>query len=140
LASDDLTEMTMNTATTTSAPTGEKVAADTGAIIASSTPALGQTAASTKQRKPRLAKDHRTEGKVAAGTTDAGTSAVTKTELVLKKLRTPRGTTIQALMEATGWQAHSVRGFLSGTVRKKLGLILMSEAGRDGVRRYRIQA
>ena len=43
-------------------------------------------------------------------------------------------------MEVTGWQAHSVRGFLSGTVKKKLGLPLVSDTGKDGVRRYRIDA
>ena len=61
-----------------------------------------------------------------------------KTDLVLKKLRTTRGATIESLMEATAWQAHSVRGFLSATVRKKLGLQLSSEVGKDGIRRYRI--
>jgi hypothetical protein len=62
----------------------------------------------------------------------------TKTEAVVKKLRSAKGVTIEALMEATGWQAHSVRGLLSGTVKKKLGLTVLSEAGKDGVRRYRI--
>ena len=57
---------------------------------------------------------------------------------MLKKLRSAKGVTIDALMEATGWQAHSVRGFLSGTVKKKLGLALVSETGKDGTRRYRI--
>jgi hypothetical protein len=61
-----------------------------------------------------------------------------KTELVLKKLRSTKGTTIAAVMEATGWQAHSVRGFLSAVVRKKLGLTLVSEISKDGVRRYRV--
>jgi hypothetical protein len=41
------------------------------------------------------------------------------------------------LIALTGWQAHSVRGFLSGTVRTKLGLPLTSEAAADG-RRYRV--
>ena len=61
-----------------------------------------------------------------------------KTELVLKKLLPARGVTIAQIMEATGWQAHSVRGFLSAVVRKKLGLNLASEIGKDGQRRYRI--
>ncbi|CAN7648684.1 DUF3489 domain-containing protein [Mesorhizobium sp. LjNodule214] len=66
--------------------------------------------------------------------------ADTKTDTVLKKLRLARGITIEGLIEATGWQPHSVRGFLSGTVKKKLGLPLVSEIGKDGVRRYRLDS
>lgn len=64
----------------------------------------------------------------------------TKMEIVLKKLDSAKGITLGALVEATGWQPHSVRGFLSGTVKKKLGLPLVSEIGKDGVRRYRLDS
>jgi hypothetical protein len=48
------------------------------------------------------------------------------------------GATITELTEATGWQAHSVRGFLSGFLKKKRGVAIASETGEDGKRRYRI--
>jgi hypothetical protein len=63
----------------------------------------------------------------------------TKASAVLKLLSSKRGATIAQLQTATGWQAHSVRGFLSGTVRKKLGHILVRETDKDGQSRYRIE-
>lgn len=62
----------------------------------------------------------------------------TKASAVLKLLSSKRGATIAQLQTSTGWQAHSVRGFLSGTVRKKLGHTLVREIGKDGQSRYRI--
>lgn len=60
-----------------------------------------------------------------------------KSETIQALLARPQGATISELSEATGWQAHSVRGYLSGTLKKKLGLTLDSSSG-DGGRRYRL--
>ncbi len=65
-------------------------------------------------------------------------NGASKQNLVIARLKTPRGATVAKLMEITGWQKHTVRGFLSAVVRKKLNLPLISETGKDGNRRYRI--
>jgi hypothetical protein len=57
---------------------------------------------------------------------------------VIEMLREPQGATISAIMKATGWQQHSVRGFFAGIVRKKLGLKLESQKPNEGDRMYRI--
>jgi hypothetical protein len=62
----------------------------------------------------------------------------TKHARIIALLRAPAGTTIAAIMTATDWQQHSVRGFLAGVVRKKLGLNLISEQTDKG-RVYRIK-
>ena len=56
---------------------------------------------------------------------------------IIAMLRTPSGATVEAMMYATGWQQHSVRGFLASVVRKKLGLNLVSVKDKAG-RIYRI--
>ena len=61
----------------------------------------------------------------------------TKHARIIAMLRTPAGATIASLVTATEWQQHSVRGFLAGVVRKKLGLNLVSEQTDKG-RVYRI--
>lgn len=61
----------------------------------------------------------------------------TKHDQILKMLRTRRGAKIAAIARVTGWQPHSVRGFLAGVVKKKLGLSIASEKTSSG-RVYRI--
>ena len=71
-----------------------------------------------------------------SGTLDRA-GAGTKNAQVVAMLQDRTGTTIASIMAATGWQQHSVRGFLAGVVRKKLGLNLVSEPSESG-RVYRI--
>jgi hypothetical protein len=76
----------------------------------------------------------------AAGTKGKPSSAVprvAKQDAVLAMLRRSKGATIADLMKVTDWQAHSLRGFFAGTVRKRLGLNLVSDKS-DGERVYRI--
>jgi hypothetical protein len=71
--------------------------------------------------------------------TTASFRADSKQSRVLALLRGIDGTTVKAIMQATGWQQHSVRGFFAGVVRKKLKLDLDSQLV-DGTRRYRIKS
>src|SRR5690606_2130014 len=66
-------------------------------------------------------------------------SGGTKQDAVIALLRRREGATIEEMMAATGWQAHSVRGFMSGALKKRLGLEVVSKKdARTGERRYRI--
>lgn len=64
---------------------------------------------------------------------------VTKQERMLVLLGRAEGASIMEMMQATNWQQHSVRGFLAGTVKKKLGFSLSSSKTADDVRHYRIK-
>jgi len=63
-----------------------------------------------------------------------------KTAKILDLRKRPAGATSKELMKATGWLPHSVRGFLSGTVCKKMGLTVTSTKGEDGERTYSVEA
>ena len=63
-----------------------------------------------------------------------------KTAKVLELLKRRGGATMKELMKATGWLPHSVRGFISGTVGKKMALTVESTKAEDGERSYSVEA
>ena len=110
------------------------------------------TKANTAPRKPRVVPS---KGKSSKKTTQAKKGAKapekaksakaegfregSKTEKVLHLLKRPDGATLKELMKATGWQAHSVRGFISGTLGKKLKMKVESFETENGDRAYRVK-
>lgn len=74
----------------------------------------------------------------ATATNKKGMGSQTKSDRILSLLKQASGATLAELMKATKWQAHSVHGFLSGAVRKRKGLRVLSECDGAGRRRYRI--
>jgi hypothetical protein len=78
------------------------------------------------------------KGSKKAASDGHGPREGSKTAIILDLIRRPKGATLEDLMAATGWQAHSVRGFLSGTLRKKMGLTVESAKRQDGERIYSI--
>jgi hypothetical protein len=96
-----------------------------------------KTKAATRSaaRKPNKSKSRARSASVSPKT---AALPDTKHARIIAMLRTPAGATIAAIMTATDWQQHSVRGFLAGVVRKKLGLNLVSEQTDEG-RVYRIK-
>lgn len=92
-----------------------------------------RVAAKTAAKARKQSSSRRSSKKATPGLVRAGTKQATAIEM----LRSSGGTTIEALMKATRWQQHSVRGFLAGVVRKRLKLNLDSSVV-DGQRVYRV--
>jgi hypothetical protein len=115
-------------------------------------PAAGEKPKATKKARvaPQGAHVAKKKGKSAKKATPAkkapkaakkarGTREGSKTNTILDLLMRPGGVTAEELMKATGWQPHSVRGFLSGTIGKKMGLTVTSTKGEDGERSYSVK-
>lgn len=86
----------------------------------------------------RSTRKSRSRTRLAPSTSKTAMRPDTKHARIIAMLRAPAGATIAAIMTATDWQQHSVRGFLAGVVRKKLGFNLVSEQTDKG-RIYRIK-
>ena len=71
---------------------------------------------------------------------EKGVREGTKTDAILALMKRAGGVTLKQLRNATGWQPHSVRGFISGTLRKKMGLTVVSTRSENGERTYSINA
>ena len=92
----------------------------------------------TLKKKGAKARNQAGEGARQGSKTAGAARQGSKTEKVVDLLKRPGGVTTKELMKATGWQPHSVRGFLSGTVGKKMGLPVTSTKGEDGERSYSV--
>ena len=104
------------------------------------TPVGPQTADVAPAEAPVVMDATRPQKAPKAATQPKGVRDGSKTAIILDLLKREGGDTSKELMTATGWQPHSVRGFLSGTVGKKMGLKVISAKGGNGERSYSISA
>ena len=100
----------------------------------------GSLATSPSTRARNKTRANRTGDPTRTPTAEVVVRPDSKTAKVLAMLRQTEGATLQQIMSVTGWQAHSVRGFVSGTLGKKLHLTVASVKGEDGQRRYSVTA
>ena len=132
--------ITSNTEETTQATVTEPKATkkarvrDKGAHVAPAKGKPGKTATSAK-KAARPAKKAPTKAAAKA----KGNREGSKTAQVLELIKRPGGATLQELMAATEWQPHSIRGFISGTLGKKLGLSVESAKSEEGKRTYSLK-
>jgi Protein of unknown function (DUF3489) len=101
------------------------------------------TSAAANAKKPTRSVESKAERVAAAKTVrkadEPKLERVTKQERVLTLLSQSEGASIEEMIQATDWQQHSVRGFLAGTVKKKLGFSLTTSKAAGDVRRYHIE-
>jgi hypothetical protein len=108
-----------------------------GARVAPKKTKRESKASAAKQTPTARTKRHDSEPKAP---TPKAARKGSKTAKVLDLLKRPGGVSSQELMKATGWLPHSVRGFLSGTVGKKMGLTVTSAKGENGGRIYSLES
>jgi hypothetical protein len=137
------TEATADTKTDADAGPGariapEKAASNKAASQKKGAPQanLGAKKAAPKKRPATKKGAKRTSQKASQPATEAREGS--KKATILELLRRPKGATLAEIAKATHWQNHSIRGFLSGTLNKKMGLTIESSKNEAGVRTHRI--
>jgi len=102
---------------------------------------VARTRAHVAPNRAKLAPKAKALKKAPNGAKKAGSARDgSKTARVLDLLKRHEGASMKELLKSTGWQPHSVRGFLSGTIRKKMGMTVTSTKTEDGERTYSIKA
>ncbi len=106
----------------------------------STTPKTHRHTGAKQAQKPRGTRKATKTARRGATSEKTDTSARhgTKQAILIEMLRRPKGATIEQMTTKTGWQAHSVRGAISGTLKKKLHLAVTSEKVEGSGRVYRI--
>ena len=126
--------MTTITEETTAQTTAEKPKASKKASV-------GQKRAHGAPKKGKVAPKAKAAKKAPKAAKKAGAARDgSKAAKILDLLQRADGATLAELMKATGWQAHSVRGFISGTLTKKMGLTVESAKVEGGERTYSVKA
>jgi hypothetical protein len=117
----------------------EKPAANRAASQKKGAP-KGQTAAKGASTKAAPKKEAKAKKAAKPAKRTTSPRAESKGAKIIEMIGRPKGATLAEIMKATDWQAHSVRGFLSGNLSKKMGLNIQSERRPDGERVYRVEA
>jgi hypothetical protein len=134
---ETMTSITEQTETAQSA--GNATAKSTKKARVGARPANVASKKGKTGKKATPAKKTPKGAKQAKGATPAARDG-SKAAKILDLLKRPGGVTSKELQKASGWQPHSVRGFLSGTVGKKMGLTVTSTKSEDGERTYSVKA
>jgi hypothetical protein len=96
-----------------------------------------ETTMAKRTRPPKKTKTpHTVKAKTVSGRGHRGPK--TKKQIAIALLERPKGASLAEMQRAMGWQQHSVRGFLAGTVKKMADVTLISEKAEGGSRRYRV--
>ena len=120
-------------------PAGDATAAESTRPDIGAIEGTGEGGERSSRNQSKVAGKRRRSGRVPQRPASSD-KPPSKADRIVALLERPSGASVAEMCAASGWQAHSVRGFLSGTVKKKMGLAVVSEVTTEGERRYRISS